>query len=292
VGLIVHVDGGSRGNPGLAGAGVTISTDDGTLIHEGAYYLGRQTNNTAEYYALIRALQRTERYSQQTITVYSDSELLVRQITGEYRVKSPKLARLYEQVQFLLLKTPCWNIRHIPREENQRADELANLAIDRRHDVIVFEADSGQCAASTAVDQAPTGAGSVSAPPAAGGQSEQRGQATGPGTSVVSGPSSEAAHAVRVTLARAPKPNACPSQQSLCESFTVESTLPVGLCVHAAHALLPTILAILNTEPAEFTAVPTLTVRCMHPECGATFHVSPVRKSNGAARRDDSPSGT
>jgi hypothetical protein len=216
----------------------------------------------------------------------------VRQVTGEYRVKSPTLARLYQQVQLLLLKIPCWNIRHISREENQRADELANLAIDRCHDVIVFEADSGQCAAPTAPDQAPTVPGSISAPPAAGGQSERRGKVAGPGTSVVSGPSSEAVHAACVTLARAPKPNACPSGQSLCESFTVESTLPVGLCVHAAHALLPTILAILNTEPAEFTAVPTLTVRCMYPECGATFHVSPVRKSNGAARRDDSPSST
>ena len=79
----MHVDGGSRGNPGPAGAGVTISTEDGTLIHEAAHFLGNQTNNGAEYHALIRALQRVQACGDDTVTVFSDSELLVRQITGE-----------------------------------------------------------------------------------------------------------------------------------------------------------------------------------------------------------------
>ncbi|MBU0618276.1 MAG: ribonuclease HI family protein [Planctomycetes bacterium] len=274
MGLIVHVDGGSRGNPGPAGAGVTISSDDGTLIHEGAYFLGRQTNNGAEYHALIRALQRVERCGADTITVFSDSELLVRQITGAYRVKSLKLARLFEQVQLLLLKIPCWNIRHIHREENGRADELANLAIDRHADVIVFDADPA--AGATADRHA---------------KPETAGEQAGGGTPTPATPDTTTARAdvvraARVTLARAPKTGACPAGSCSPDSFTVEHTLPKGLCIHAAHALVPTILAVLNTEPAEFAAVPTLTVRCMNPECGATFHVSPTPGSNGSAKRD------
>lgn len=283
--MIVYVDGGSRGNPGPAGAGVTITTDAGTLIHEAAYYLGRQTSNAAEYHALIRALQRVERCGEHTIAVCSDSELLVRQITGAYRVKSPKLAQLFQQVQLLLLKIPCWNIRHVSREENQRADELANLAIDQQRDVIVFDVDR------SAADAPPPGIRAPSSPDV----SSERSTATNesdphPKTptgevSVVATPTADGARAARVTLAKAPKPDGCPAGECPCECFTVESALPAGLCIHAAHALLPTILAILNTEPAEFAAVPTLTVRCMRPGCGATFHVSPARGSNGAARR-------
>lgn len=286
MGLIVQVDGGSRGNPGPAGAGVAISSDDGRLIHEGAYYLGRQTNNSAEYHALIRGLQRAERCGEQPITVCSDSELLVRQITGEYRVKSPKLVQLFQQVQLLLLKIPCWNIRHVEREANRRADELANLAMDQRRDVIVFDADTGASGEPTPAAGAAhaTETGPDQAPAAA--QSQPHPQA--PVSKAPSGTEAEiaAGRAARVTLAKAPRPGGCPAGQRPCGSFTVESTLPVGLCIHAAHALLPTILAILNTEPGEFAAVPTLTVRCMHPGCGASFHVSPARSSNGAAKRN------
>lgn len=279
MGVTIYVDGGSRGNPGPAGAGVLITSDDGTRIHEGAYYLDRQTNNAAEYHALIRALQRVQRSGERTITVCSDSELLVRQITGRYRVKSAKLAQLFEQVQLLLLRIPCWNVRHIPREENRRADELANLAMDQQRDIIVFDVDVAERDPS-----APTANGSSSPEvvvdqPSAAGQPDPLSQPAPPEAGA-------AVRAVRVTLARTPKPGSCPAEKQLCESFAVESTLPDGLCIHAAHALLPTILAVLNTEPAEFPAVPTLTVRCMRPGCGATFHVSPARGANGAARRD------
>lgn len=270
MGLIVHVDGGARGNPGPAGAGVTIRSDDGTPVHEGAYFLGRQTNNGAEYLALIRALQRVQRCDADTITVFSDSQLLVRQVTGAYRVKNPGLARLFEQVQLLLLRIPCWNIRHIPREQNARADELANLAMDRERDVIVFDAEPG------AATTEPTAA-----------DDQTDGSAPGAISAAHDAETAQAhpVRAARVTLARAPRPDACPAGACSPESFTVEHTLPAGLCIHAAHALLPTILAVLNTEPGEFAAVPTLTVRCMNPGCGATFHVSPAQGSNGAAKR-------
>jgi ribonuclease HI len=277
VGWIVHVDGAARGNPGPAGAGVVIRSDDGTLLHEGGYFLGRQTNNAAEYHALIRSLQRVGRIRAQTVMVCSDSELMVRQVTGEYRVKSPQLARLFEQAQLLLLRIPCWNIRHIPREENRRADELANLAIDQQRDVIVHDVDgTNRGPAFPAVD-APSAERPETAPARSPAESTSAEEQAAPPQTV---------HAVRVTLHRAPKPGGCVAGQCSCEAFTVESTLPAGLCIHAAHALLPTIIAILNTEPAEFSAVPTLTVRCMRPECGAAFHVAPVRSSNGASKRD------
>jgi ribonuclease HI len=286
VGLIAYVDGGSRGNPGPAGAGVVITSDDGTCLHEGAYFLGRQTNNAAEYHALLQALQRIADRGEQAVTIYSDSELLVRQITGQYRVKSPKLAQLFKQVQLLLLRTPCWNIRHIPREDNQRADELANLAMDLERNEIVFDVDSDEPGRAAPSPARPGAADAAPQQPA--GEADPNTAAPASAARDPAAPEVEGTRMARVTLARAPKPGGCPAQECSCESFSVESTLPAGLCIHAAHALLPTIIAVLNTESAEFAAVPTLTVRCMHPGCGATFHVSPARSSNGVAKGSNS----
>lgn len=140
MGLILEVDGGSRGNPGPAGAGVVIRTEDGRTLYEAGFFLGPLTNNAAEYHALIRALRRAADCGEQPLTIRSDSELLVRQITGEYRVKSASLAELYEQVQRLLLRIACWSIVHVPRAQNRRADELANLAMDRERDVVIADA--------------------------------------------------------------------------------------------------------------------------------------------------------
>ncbi|MCK4343326.1 MAG: ribonuclease HI family protein [Phycisphaerae bacterium] len=271
--LIIHVDGGARGNPGPAGAGVVIVEKDGGLIYEAGFFLGRQTNNAAEYQALIHALQRAERCGAQAITVYSDSELLVRQITGEYRVKSPSLAKLYEQVQILLLKVPRWTVRHVRREANVRADELANLAMDERRDVTVFDAD------------ADTG-GEASRPASPADQpSETEPDPSAPeeiaGEVVVPKPERQA---IRVTVTHSPDTAFCPADGIPRDAFTVSSTLPAGLCVHAAHAILPTLLAMMNTDPREFASVPTLTVRCAQPGCGAVFRLSPLRGPNGAPR--------
>lgn len=259
MGLTLHVDGGARGNPGPAGAGVVLRYDDGRLVHEAGYYLGRQTNNAAEYHALIRGLERVRQCSETNLVIYSDSELLVRQLTGEYQVKSPTLAPLHRQVQMLLLRIGGWSIRHIAREDNRRADQLANLAMDQQRDIIVFDADGSTTSSTiTTPDESPA------APPAA---TALRGRA-----------------AVRVTVTRGPRGGVCPAGGFAEPAFTIESTLPVGLCVHAAHALTPTVLAILNTDPEELAAVPTLTVRCARPGCNAEFQLSPVRSPNGAPR--------
>lgn len=263
MGLIIYIDGGARGNPGPAGAGVVIRTQDGQRVFEAAYFLGRQTNNAAEYHALIRALDRVVQSEPQPITVYSDSELLVRQITGEYRVKSPKLTQLYQQVQLRLITIARWSLRHVKREQNHRADELANLAMDRRENVVVFDVEQGASAAPATASAAP--------------QAPAETDAAGPSVTALS-------PTVRVTVARAPRAGKCPAGGLSQESFTVDKTLPAGLCVYAAHAILPSLIAVLNTDPQEFAAVPTLTVRCGRSGCGAEFQITPVGSSNGKPR--------
>lgn len=287
--LILYIDGGARGNPGPAGAGVSIRDEAGATLFEAAYYLGTQTNNAAEYLALIRALQRVGNQTGSRITILSDSELLVRQLTGEYRVKSPKLMQYHEQVQMLLLRMGGWSVRHIPRELNRRADELANLAMDRRCDVIVFDAERGGSR-----PEQPETTGETPISPATGDPlaAEIDSSASGSAESTFSkpliDPAARTAQAARVTVVRNPKEGVCPARTCCPPAFTIENVLPAGLCVHAAHALLPTILAVLNTDPSEFAAIPTMTVRCMKSECGALFHVSPQRGANGVSHSDKS----
>jgi len=272
--LIIHVDGGARGNPGPAGAGVVIRDQEGNRIHEAGYFLGQQTNNVAEYEALIRALQRALRVQPQALTVYSDSELLVRQLTGEYQVRSPRLVDLHRQVQLLLIKVPRWMIRHVPRETNAQADRLANLAMDQQRDVIVYDAAGTLDSVGPPVSAEATAA--VPAPPAAPADAAEAEQGEGP---------PHGRPAVRVTVSTPPRAGSCPAGGFELSAFTICSRLPTGLCVHAAHAILPTVLAMMNTEPSEFNAIPTMTVRCAHAGCNAVFQISAVRGSNGSDSR-------
>lgn len=276
MGLIIHIDGGARGNPGPAGAGVVIRSDDGSLIHEAGYYLGRQTNNAAEYHALIRALQRAARCPAQPLAIYSDSELLVRQITGAYEVKSPRLLELHGQAQLLLLRVSGWSLRHVAREENRRADELANLAIDRQCDVIVFDVEG-------VPGSGPVGSAESSVGPENPAACAETCGAAPPSSAPVVLPAVPLAPgqpAVRVLLERAPDAT-CPAGPWPAKELTVTTVLPAGVCLHAAHAILPTLLAMLATESEEFAAIPTLTVRCSRPGCPASFLLTPVPPSNG-----------
>ena len=129
-GITVRVDGASRGNPGPAGIGAVVEFEDGTPSRELSAYIGETTNNVAEYRALLMALEEAGRHEAQSITVYSDSELLVRQLNGEYKVKAAHLRPLHLEVRQRLRAFPSARIMHVVREENRRADLLANLAID------------------------------------------------------------------------------------------------------------------------------------------------------------------
>ena len=136
--LIIHIDGGSRGNPGPAAVGIVLQqAGQDHPLHEGGYYLGHATNNVAEYQGLVRALELAQQRGGESLQIYSDSQLMVRQITGEYRVKSEDLAPLHEQAQMALLNFAQWRIHHVRREQNKRADDLVNLALDRGHDVVM-----------------------------------------------------------------------------------------------------------------------------------------------------------
>jgi ribonuclease HI len=128
--LVLCTDGASRGNPGHAAAGVVIEREDGTLVARGKKYLGEMTNNAAEYRALILGLAAVRRYRPTAVQVRMDSELVVRQMLGEYKVKDATLQPLYESAQELARMLPRVTFAHVPRAENALADKLANEALD------------------------------------------------------------------------------------------------------------------------------------------------------------------
>ena len=128
--IIIHIDGGSRGNPGPAAAGFTLADSAGTQLVGKGFFLGRATNNIAEYTSFLKALEAAKQAGAEQLTVYSDSELVVRQITGKYKVKKANLKTLYQQVGQLLSSLEGFTITHIPRMQNTEADKLANRALD------------------------------------------------------------------------------------------------------------------------------------------------------------------
>lgn len=130
--LTLHTDGGSRGNPGPAGAGAVIYDGQDREVAALSRYLGRTTNNVAEYQALLLGLAEAKKLGAAELTVKMDSELIVRQLSGQYRVKAPGLKPLYAEAKQLLRSFASVNIQHVRREFNKRADELANLAMDQR----------------------------------------------------------------------------------------------------------------------------------------------------------------
>jgi probable phosphoglycerate mutase len=126
-----HVDGGARGNPGPAGYGVAIQDAAGRPVAELSEYLGRHTNNYAEYQGLIAALRYAASHEIGALKVVSDSELMVRQMKGIYKVRHPELRKLYDEAQQLVRRLEHFEIRHALREHNRIADRLANEAMDR-----------------------------------------------------------------------------------------------------------------------------------------------------------------
>jgi ribonuclease HI len=139
----IYIDGASRGNPGEAGIGIIIKTEDGSTLYSAAGYTGKMTNNQAEYNALIAALTKLKKspalYAKsgqddaQGVIIHSDSELVVRQLTGQYRVKENELKKLHHAVQELTRSIPvAIEFRHIRRELNREADRLANMGIDAK----------------------------------------------------------------------------------------------------------------------------------------------------------------
>lgn len=269
--LEAHIDGGARGNPGPAAAAVVLCRGGQRLL-EAAYFLGRQTNNHAEYTALIFALRLGIEFGAGAMHFRSDSELLVRQMTGEYRVRNPALAALYAEAQALLLRIGRWSIQHVRREQNRRADQLVNLALDRGADVIEFDARPGP-------HRRPdlTAAPAPQAPPAPANNPESPGAAVPIATPFQPGIDGRL---VRV-LVTAPSGDVCAARLSGGGELLVGDALPAGLCLHAAHALLPTLLALHGMSVADASNTPVMTLRCMRGGCGAVFQLSVSPSPNG-----------
>ncbi len=140
--VVIHIDGGSRGNPGPAAAGVVVATaDDGTVLHEAGLFLGKATNNVAEYNGLLAGLKYARKLGADAVQVYSDSELLVRQMSGQYRVKNAGLKPLFEQAKELAGQFDRCQIDHVRREQNTHADRMVNQALDAKGHV--GDADPG-----------------------------------------------------------------------------------------------------------------------------------------------------
>jgi ribonuclease HI len=128
--LVLHVDGGARGNPGPAAIGVVISRPDGGLVEELAETIGPATNNVAEYRALLRGLERAAALGATRIRVVNDSELIARQVQGAYKVKHPAMRPLYAEAMSRLTRFDQWSIESVPRARNAAADALVNRALD------------------------------------------------------------------------------------------------------------------------------------------------------------------
>jgi len=133
--IIAYIDGASRGNPGPAAAGFTLADSAGTQLQAKAFFLGQATNNVAEYTSLLKALEAAKNIGAEQLTVFSDSELLVRQINGQYKVKSEQIRPLFRQAVNLLGEFKKWKVRHISREKNKEADRLVNQALNLGSDI-------------------------------------------------------------------------------------------------------------------------------------------------------------
>jgi ribonuclease HI len=128
--LVAHIDGGSRGNPGPAAFAAVMKTADGELVDEISGFLGRTTNNVAEYQALLAALDYALAHKCRRLRVLADSELLVHQINGVYKVKNSGLKPLFDRAKHLISRIEYFSIQHVYREQNREADRLANRTLD------------------------------------------------------------------------------------------------------------------------------------------------------------------
>ncbi len=130
----MHIDGGARGNPGPAAAACVISSPDGATIGEHSVLLGRATNNVAEYRALLLGLERALELGASEVDIVGDSELIAKQVRGEYKVKNESMRQLHREALAALGAFEHWSIRTVPRAQNADADALVNLALDQARD--------------------------------------------------------------------------------------------------------------------------------------------------------------
>jgi len=154
--IIAYTDGASRGNPGPAAAAFILSDPAGTRLQAKAFFIGRTTNNVAEYTAIIKALQAAKEIGAKELTVFSDSELLVRQINGKYKVKSEQIRPLFKQAFELLGEFESYKVLFVPRQKNKEADKLVNQALNLERDVEAKPTDEGRATRDACVHPFPS----------------------------------------------------------------------------------------------------------------------------------------
>ncbi len=243
--LKLYFDGGARGNPGPAAAGVVLHDESGEAILEAGYLLGTMTNNQAEYSAMLIGLQAANQCGAKQLTIFSDSELLVKQLQGEYRVKSEGLRPLFEDVRQGLQKLQAWRIHHVPRHENQLADELVNRTLDRDEDVVDVHLIDGPATLSPGGQGAP-------AP-------------TGP-TPESSGPAR-----VLVEVVTEPRGKGCPSGCLRGTKHIIKDVIPGGFNLELAARIIEAIDTLRDRERSGDETKP-LALSC--GRCGAQYRIS------------------
>jgi uncharacterized repeat protein (TIGR04076 family) len=229
------IDGGSRGNPGPAGAGIQISDHTGKVVFAGGFFLGNTTNNQAEYQSLLKVLDLFEKAGAQDIAVFTDSELMVRQINNQYAVKSKPLKNLYNQAQQKLEAFDQWEVQYIPRSQNRQADKLVNRTLNAGREVIVTDI-----------------LGLV-------GRKIDRPKSVSP-----TGPA-----IVEVFVLKSPAKQSCPANMKRGQLFIFDKMAPAGFCTHACAAVVEVVLALQE----EKTTDSSMTVRCPKDDCGAVFEI-------------------
>jgi ribonuclease HI len=255
--LEIYTDGGARGNPGPAAAGVVIRDDQGRSILEAGYFLGEATNNVAEYTAMILALEAACKFGAGQVFLFADSELVVKQLTGEYKVRDARLTQLFERVQRLLIKFDSWQIRHIARSQNRRADALVNKTLDAGKDIVEIQlgdAKPQERPAPVAAGEDGVGVAVEPAAPAAGGTE-------------VSGLTPIVAQVIA-----GPRGHACKAGTYRGQQFVFGETAPANICIYALKAVLDTVLA-MRYAAGEQEAAEAVQVRCGRSDCGAVFQI-------------------
>jgi uncharacterized repeat protein (TIGR04076 family) len=257
----VFIDGGARGNPGPAGAGIEIQDGDGQVILAAGIFLGEATNNEAEYQALLHALRYLGQAEVDEVTLVSDSELMVKQLLGEYRVKAANLQPLFSEAQRSLLRLDQWQIQHVPRLRNQRADALANLAMDANNDVI----EQDKLGLYTQQTSKKDGDANRFSQPS----TDRSPSRSGRTNAVDRGGIAE----VVVSVRKASK--GCPLHHPKGKQFVFTAQVPAGLCVHACAAICDMVLALQSAaaEPSDMPIDP-IEVSCPKPGCEAVFDLS------------------
>ena len=261
-----YIDGGARGNPGPAAAGAQIVDPSGRVIFSGGLFLGHQTNNEAEYAGLLLALDLLHAAGVRQVRIRSDSELLVRQMQGRYRVKAANLKPLYDRAAAAMRRFDECRFEHVPRERNKDADGLVNQALDATADVVPVDAAN----LLSQIDRRSV----VPTPGTLFDTHQSRAtRASGTNQGQAGGPSGGRSGTVMVSTIRPPRPNACPARIRAGEVFQFADTVPAGLCVQACAATIEAVLA-LQSIAADPDAGPLEPITATCPECGAVFQVN------------------